>query len=107
MFVTVPCFSGQAPAHAQPASQFFPYAVRDVYGRKVLPENLGGITPERWRGNKARLPVDILDAARAQLVVRDNVAGFFFHPFLDLGLLRKTVEGLQRLGYRFVSPNSL
>jgi uncharacterized protein YdaL len=100
-------FSGRAPARARPASQFFPYAVRDVYGRKVLPENLGSIAPERWRGNKARLPADILDAARAQLVVRDNVAGFFFHPFLDLGLLRESIEGLQRLGYTFVSPNSL
>ena len=31
----------------QERSQFFPYAVRDVYGSKVLPENLGSSQPKR------------------------------------------------------------
>ena len=99
--------SGRAPANAKWASQFFPYAVRDVYGSKVLPENLGSVNPEEWHGYKARLPADIVDAAKAQLVVRDGVVGFFFHPFLDLALLRATIEGIEALGYTFVSPTSL
>ena len=87
--------------------QFFPYVVRDVYGSKVLPENLGSINPEPWHGYAARRPEDIVAAARANLVVRDGFAAFFFHPFLDLDYLRRTIAGIRRLGYRFVSPASL
>jgi uncharacterized protein YdaL len=89
------------------APQFFPFVVRDVYGSKVLPENLGGVTPDRWRGNASRDPQDVLRAARANLVVRDGFAAFFFHPFLDVRLLRTTVAGIRALGYTFVSPASL
>ena len=88
-------------------SQFFPYVVRDVYGTKVLPENLGSINPEAWHGYAARRPEDLIAAARANLVVRDGFAAFFFHPFLELRHLRQTIEGIRRLGYTFVSPSSL
>lgn len=87
--------------------QFFPFVVRDVYGNKVLPENLGAITPERWRGNASRVPRDVVRGARANLVVRDGFASFFFHPFLDRGLLEEAISGIRALGYRFVSPASL
>ena len=36
--------------------QFFPYVVRDVYGSKVLPENLGSVAPRQWHSYKSRLP---------------------------------------------------
>ena len=87
--------------------QFFPYVVRDVYGSKVLPENLGSITPTTWHSYKARQPRDLVRAARANLVVRDGFAAFYFHPFLDLKYLRQTVEGIEAAGYRFVDPASL
>jgi uncharacterized protein YdaL len=87
--------------------QFFPYVVRDVYGSKVLPENLGSITPTTWHTYKARRPQDLVRAARANLVVRDGFAAFYFHPFLDLEYLKRTVEGIQAAGYRFVDPSSL
>jgi uncharacterized protein YdaL len=87
--------------------QFFPYAVRDVYGTKVLPENLGSIAPSTWHTYKARLPKDIIRAARANLVVRDGIAAFYFHPYLPLKYLKRTVAGIQALGYTFVNPNSL
>jgi uncharacterized protein YdaL len=89
------------------ASQFFPYVVRDVYGTKVLPENLGSINPEAWHGYAARRPEDLIAAARANLVVRDGFASFFFHPFLELRFLRQTIDGIRKLGYTFVSPSSL
>ena len=66
--------------------QFFPYVVRDVYGTKVLPENLGSISPTTWHSYKARRPDDLVRAARANLVVRDGFAAFYFHPFLELDL---------------------
>jgi uncharacterized protein YdaL len=87
--------------------QFFPYVVRDVYGSKVLPENLGSITPNTWHTYKARQPRDLVRAARANLVVRDGFAAFYFHPFLDLAYLKRTVEGIEAAGYRFVDPASL
>ena len=87
--------------------QFFPYVVRDVYGSKVLPENLGSIAPSTWHTYKERLPADLIRAARANLVVRDGFAAFYFHPFLSLKYLERTVEGIKALGYTFVSPASL
>jgi len=87
--------------------QFFPYVVHDVYGSKVLPENLGSIAPSTWHSYKRRLPEDIVRAARANLVVRDGFAAFYFHTFLDLDYLTRTIAGLERAGYTFVSPASL
>jgi uncharacterized protein YdaL len=87
--------------------QFFPYPVHDVYGSKVLPENLGSIAPSTWHTYKARLPADLIRAAKANLVVRDGFASFYFHPYLPLRYLKRTVAGLEALGYRFVRPNSL
>ena len=87
--------------------QFFPYVVQDVYGSKVLPENLGSIAPRRWHSYKSRLPEDLVRAARANLVVRDGFAAFYFHPFLELDYLKRTVEGIKAAGYTFVDPASL
>ena len=87
--------------------QFFPYVVRDVYGSKVLPENLGSIAPRQWHSYKSRLPQDLVRAARANLVVRDGFAAFYFHPVLELGYLKRTVAGIEGAGYTFVDPASL
>jgi uncharacterized protein YdaL len=94
-------------SHRHFEGQFFPYVVRDVYGSKVLPENLGSIAPSTWHTYKARQPKDLVRAARANLVVRDGFAAFYFHPFLDVDYLKRTVEGIEAAGYRFVDPASL
>jgi uncharacterized protein YdaL len=87
--------------------QLFPYPVRDVYGMRVLPENLGNIEPGPFYSYPVRLPADIVNAAEKNLVVRDGVVGFYFHPFFDLQFLRDTVQGVRALGYTFVSPTDL
>ena len=87
--------------------QLFPYPVRDVYGMRVLPENLGNIEPEPFYSYPVRLPADIVNAAEKNLVVRDGVSGFYFHPFFDLEYLQQTVQGIRSLGYTFVGPNDL
>lgn len=87
--------------------QFFPYVVHDVYGSKVLPENLGDIAPATWHAYKVRLPDDVIRAARANLVVRDGFASFYFHPFLPLKYLKHAVEGIRKAGYTFTDPGSL
>jgi uncharacterized protein YdaL len=98
---------GGPVSYRQVEGQFFPYVVRDVYGSKVLPENLGAIAPNTWHSYKARGPKDLVQAARANLVVRDGFAAFYFHPFLSLKYLKRTVEGIEAAGYTFVDPASL
>jgi hypothetical protein len=76
---------GKGPIQYQHVEgQFFPYVVHDVYGSKVLPENLGDIAPVTWHTYKQHLPADVLRAARANLVVRDGFAAFYYHPYLPL-----------------------
>jgi uncharacterized protein YdaL len=79
------------------SAQFFPYAVVDRYGRNIVPEDLGFI-PAGQRDVKP-----LLEAARGLRVVRDGIASFYFHPFLDPVLLDRLVAGISQMGYRFVS----
>lgn len=87
--------------------QFFPYSVHDVYGTKVLPENLGNYEPVVYNNNPPRSADDVVANARANLVVTQGVASFFFHPDYPLGELQKIVTGIKGLGYTFVPAASL
>jgi uncharacterized protein YdaL len=95
------------------AGQFFPFVVlRDVYGQKILPENLGNIEPVAWPDPvigpyPKRLPEDVIRAASKNLGLRDAWASFYFHPFLDIQFLVDTVEGIRGLGYEFVRASSV
>lgn len=79
------------------ATQYFPYQVVDRFGRSVAPENLGYIPLDDQN------PRILIDRARNLRVVRDAVASFYFHPFLNPALLTEAVQGVSDLGYRFVS----
>ena len=87
--------------------QRFPYTVHDVYGSTVYPETLGNITETEQNNHAIRDPQYIVDRAEAHLVVRESTASFFFHPYLDLDLLKETVAGVQELGYTFVPVDRL
>ncbi len=93
--------SGRPVVDSQRSWQLFPYAVRDVYGAVVVPENLDYVTSDG-----GSVPA-MLAAARSNLVVRDGVASFFYHPFLGVGELPKVVDGIRALGYTFVSSEQL
>ncbi|MDG6105817.1 polysaccharide deacetylase family protein [Dactylosporangium aurantiacum] len=95
------------PASARSVSQFFPYVVDDAYGTPVIPETLGNVATQRFNQHGVRLAPDLVASARRQLVVRDNVASFFYHPFLGLQYLPELVDGIQQLGYTFVAAPSL
>ena len=87
--------------------QFFPYVInRDVYGQKVLPENLGNYEPEPWVGYRQWLVADILRCAEKNAALRDAWASFYFHPFYDINALQQIVEGIQGMGYTFVPVSS-
>lgn len=99
--------SGGTVDHSRQIGQLFPYPVRDVYGSAVVPENLGNVAVEEYNHHTSRRPADILGSARRNLVVRDGVASFFFHPFLDIRHLRQIVEGIQSMGYTFVPASAV
>jgi len=85
------------------AGQFFPYVIqRDLYGQKIIPENIGNIELAPLGGAPARLPEDLVRAASRNLVVRDGWASGFFHPFLNLSYLQGVVRGVKALGYEYV-----
>ena len=88
-------------------SQIFPYSVRDIYGSTVYPENLQNPTEKAQNNHPARPPQEIIDRAKANLVVTESTASFYFHPFLDQELLVETVEGIKELGYEFVPVHEL
>jgi uncharacterized protein YdaL len=87
--------------------QFFPYTVRDIYGVLTYPENLGNIELEPYNNHPAHLPADIIASAQRNLAVKDGVASFFFHPYVDVSYLKTTVEGILAAGYTFVPASSM
>lgn len=99
--------SGGPVDYSHVIGQAFPYVVRDVYGSVVLPENLGPYAPEPFYQFKPHTVDDILAAARAELSVRDGIATFYYHPFEGVAPLQQIVQGLEALGYTFVSPTTV
>jgi uncharacterized protein YdaL len=106
--------------HAEYLSQFFPYVIhRDVYGRKVIPENIGNLGPEAYVPD----PIDqqtvdqMLHTAELNTVGRCAFASFFFHPHLVVAedieggtgeqALRRLLTGIEDLGYEFVRASEL
>lgn len=99
--------SGGTPVANRFIGQFFPYVVNDVYGTKVLPENIGNYEPVAYNNHPPRLPADLVASAKANLAVRDGFASFFYHPYYPVQPLKDTVDGIKALGYTFVSPAAL
>lgn len=87
--------------------QFFPYEVVDVYGSKVIPENLGNVALAAFNQHSAVLPPEIVRRASANLVVRDGFASFFYHAFYSPKLLGDMLDDITKLGYTFVSANDV
>jgi uncharacterized protein YdaL len=88
--------------------QFFPYVIHsDYYGYHQIPENMGNIEPTPIQGYRPLSPADLIRHAKKLKVVRDSVASFFYHPFLETNYLREVVEGYKDLGYKFIAPCSL
>lgn len=99
--------TGQALNYARTFGQFFPYVVHDLYGEKVIPEDLGNYEPVESNNNPPRSPADIVHNAQVNLAVTQGVASFFYHPDYPLSGLQQIVSGIKALGYTFVSPTSL
>lgn len=105
--------TGSAVSYTHVFGQMFPFAVKDVYGTVVLPENLGNIEPVMFYQFPTRSAAQLINAADLNTVVRDGVACFYFHPFWftdDNGqrttYLQDTVAGIKALGYSFVAAGT-
>ena len=85
------------------AQQFYPYVIqKDTYGQKVIPENLGYISPVASFNMPIRTVNDVVDTAKKNLVVRDAWASMYYHPYLGLSYLEQLVPAIKALGYEFV-----
>jgi uncharacterized protein YdaL len=87
----VPSLDESSSGHA------FPYPTVDRFGRFIIPEALGFFSmenpdPELMQTNAVRMTA-----------VRDGVASFFYHPFMDRKYLTQALDGIERLGYKFIS----
>jgi len=85
----------------------FPFVVKDVYGWRVVPENVGNYIPVGYNQQPVATAGELIDRARAIRVVRDGVAGFFFHPIFDRAVLDEIVDGIRAEGYSFVALDTL
>jgi uncharacterized protein YdaL len=108
------------PAGDRWGGQFFPYVINhDVYGQRIVPENLGNIEPAEFAlgPQYVRVVTDIVAAASANLVNRCAFASVFYHPYLieypaivDAGgrlNLRSMINQIEALGYTFVQASTL
>jgi uncharacterized protein YdaL len=99
--------TGRTPDNSHVVGQFFPYPVTDVYGSKVIPENIGNYEAEWYNNHPPRFPADMIASAKRNLVIRDGYASLFYHPFNGTAPLAETIKGIKALGYTFVSPTSV
>jgi hypothetical protein len=81
--------------------------VQDIFGWKVLPENIGNYIPVGYNNHASRGIKDMVRIAEVNQVVRDGFASMFYHPFLGVELLREIVPKIQGAGYEFVGIDSL
>jgi hypothetical protein len=76
--------------------QYFPYVIMgDRHGQILVPENLGYVPLNDQRAEVVLAP------ARRMKSVRDGVASFFFHPFVDIEVLKTIVRTMKTEGFRF------
>lgn len=85
------------------ASQLTPFLIKhDYYGQTRIPETISYISPD-----EGFLPSNLVERAKANLVLRDGWAGCYYHWFFGTNYLGALVDGITNLGYRFVpvTPN--
>ncbi len=88
-------------------SMYFPYIIeRDLFGQRILPENLGYIPLNDTEAVEEQAVHDLLKGAEAQLAVRDGFASAFIHPFIDLKYMEEYVDGILDLGYTFMNASA-
>lgn len=89
-------------------SQYFPYIIyRDLFGQRLLPENLGYIPLDGNREVEEEAVQKLLKGAKMQLAVRDGFASAFIHSFININYIKEFVDGVLDLGYSFIDVKDL
>ena len=82
--------------------QYLPYAIfSDRYGQIIMPENLGYIPLDKPKAEVVTEP------AKKMKVVRDGVASFFFHPFINIRVLKDIVRKMKQEHFSFTNATGL
>jgi uncharacterized protein YdaL len=82
--------------------QFFPYIIdKDIYGQKIYPENLGYL-PNLNKDSSELFITRLINNAKVIYNVRDGIASFFFHPFVNSDYLKEIADKICQLGFSFV-----
>lgn len=83
--------------------QYFPYIInKDLYGQTIYPENLGYVPLRPDENDSKAIVQSIIKSTDGIRQVRDGVACGFFHPFLDLEMLKTLVDGIAAKGFTFI-----
>jgi len=71
------------PKGLLPAGQFYPYEIfGDIYGQRIVPENVGNVQPYMNEQVYMTQTVDdLIRILKRNRVLRDNWGSFFLHPF--------------------------
>lgn len=101
-----------------PAGQFFPYEIfGDVYGQRIVPEDVGNVQPYMNEQVLKSVSVDDMIAIiRRNAVLRDAWASFFVHPSMvdvtakggtgrrpgDTSEIERLIRAARANGYEFV-----
>jgi uncharacterized protein YdaL len=82
--------------------QYFPFLIQnDLYGQKVYPENLGYVPLNANEQVSWDAAKHIIRSADYVKNVRDGYASFFFHPFINLNILKEVADSIQAKGFTF------
>ncbi len=93
--------------------QNFPYVIeRDIYGQRIIPEYLTYVPYLMKDGVKdlegeKKAADRLVEMEQTMHCVRDSVAGFFFHPFMDVSLLKGIVTSMESKGCSFLDVRAL
>lgn len=84
-------------------NDFYPYVIEmDHWGQKIIPETMGYVQLQETAGNNRQVP-----KASELIAVRDSIANAFFHPVMDLDLLKQLTTEVRSAGFQYVSLTSL
>ncbi|MBN2028679.1 DUF2334 domain-containing protein [bacterium] len=96
------CYERRQTMDISGTDQLLPFLIpADDIHNQLIPENLGYIPMDNPS------PDDMIANAEKNLAIRDGFASFFFHPFVDLNVLKELVKGIQDLGYTFANIRSM
>lgn len=95
-----------------PGSQYFPYEIYgDVFGQRILPENVGYLSLRDAKDSTTESVDDLIKILKRNLVIRDAWGSFFIHPVVvgnnpgsfNSGEFERLFQAATSLNYEFIN----